>query len=157
MRLAAVDCGMGFGRRRAGTSDAITSLTAFHQIRFGGEWQFDRGDGFLTLVEPASMVLYSPQAVRAYNADPSVPLQARIPLPSSFRSYSDLLQLPLASVNIGFGDSRQPPSFDFGTARKDHIVRLYWQDRWRVTPLLSMNYGSSRRASLTTTCLSQIY
>lgn len=127
--------------RRYHFADNLTWQAGSHQIRFGGEWQFDRGDGFLTLVEPASMVLYSPQAVRAYNADPSVPLQARIPLPSSFRTYNDLLQLPLASVNIGFGDSRQPPSFDFGTARKDHIVRLYWQDRWRVTPRLSVNYG----------------
>lgn len=127
--------------RRYHLADNITWQIGTHQIRFGGEWQFDRGDGFLNLVEPASLVLYSPQAARAYNADPAVPPQARIPLPSSFRTYNDLLQLPLASVNIGFGDSRQPPSFDFGTARKDHIVRLYWQDRWRVTPRLSVNYG----------------
>jgi hypothetical protein len=53
-------------------------------LRFGFEWQFDRSDGFLTLFEPAAMVLYSPQIVQAYNADPRVPAQARIPIPSSF-------------------------------------------------------------------------
>lgn len=127
--------------RRYHLADNLTWQVGAHQFRFGGEWQFDRGDGFLTLVEPASMVLYSPQAVRAYNSDPSVPIQARIPLPASFRTYNDLLQLPLASVNIGFGDSRQPPSFDFKSARKDHIVRVYFQDRWRVTPRLTVNYG----------------
>ena len=127
--------------RRYHLADNLTWQVGSHQFRLGGEWQFDRGNGFLSLVEPASLVLYSPQAVRAYNADPSVLPQARIPLPSVFRTFNDLLQLPLAAVNIGFGDASQPPSFAFESARKDHIARIYWQDRWRVTPRLSMNYG----------------
>ena len=127
--------------RRYHLADNLTWQVGAHQLRFGGEWQFDRGNGFLSLVEPASLVLYSPQAVRAYNADPSVLPQARIPLPTSFRTVNDLLQLPLAAVNIGFGDASQPPSFASNSASKDHIARLYWQDRWRLTPRLSMNYG----------------
>ncbi|MEP6963034.1 MAG: TonB-dependent receptor, partial [Acidobacteriota bacterium] len=127
--------------RRYHLADNLTWQVGTHQLRFGGEWQFDRGDGFLSFVEPASLVLYSPQAVRSYNADPSVPPQARIPLPSSFRTYNDLLQLPLAGVNIGFGNATQPPSFGFDSARKDHIARVYFQDRWRLTPRLSVNYG----------------
>ncbi len=127
--------------RRYHLADNVTWQAGAHQFRFGGEWQFDRGNGFLSLVEPASLVLYSPQAVRAYNADPSVLPQARIPIPSLFRTFNDLLQLPLATANIGFGDVSQPPSFAFDSARKDHIARLYWQDRWRLTPRLSMNYG----------------
>jgi hypothetical protein len=127
--------------RRYHLADNVTWQVGSHQFRFGGEWQFDRGNGFLSLVEPASLVLYSPQAVRAYNSDPSVLPQARIPLLASFRTFNDLLQLPLAAANIGFGDASQPPSFAFDSARKDHIARVYWQDRWRLTPRLSMNYG----------------
>lgn len=127
--------------RRYHTADHITWQTGRHQFRFGFEWQFDRGDGFLALFEPASMVLYSPQIVRAFNADPRVPPQARIPLPASFRTLNDLLQLPLIGASIGFGDPRQPPSFGFEGARKDHIVRFYWQDRWRVRPRFTLNYG----------------
>lgn len=89
--------------RRYHTADNVTWQAGHHQFRFGFEWQFDRGDGFLALIEPASMVLYSPQIVRAYNSDPRVPPQARIPLPASFRTLNDLLQLPLIGANIGFG------------------------------------------------------
>jgi hypothetical protein len=127
--------------RRYHTADNVTWQAGHHQFRFGFEWQLDRGDGFLALIEPASMVLYSPQIVRVYNSDPRVPPQARIPLPASFRTLNDLLQLPLIGANIGFGDPRQPPSFGFEDARADHIVRFYWQDRWRVHPRLTVSYG----------------
>jgi len=127
--------------RRYHTTDHMTWQKGRHQLRFGFEWQFDRGDGFLTLFEPASMVLFSPQIVRAFNSDPRVPPQARIPLPASFRSVSDVLQLPLVGASIGLGDPRQPPSFRAQSARKDHIIRFYGQDRWRLRSRFSLNYG----------------
>ena len=131
----------GGDSRRYHTADNMTWQRGRHQLRFGFEWQFDRSDGFLTLFEPASMVLYSPQIVQAFNADPRVPPQARIPLPASFGTLNDILQLPLVGASIGFGDPRQPPSFHFDDARNDHIIRFYWQDRWRVRPRFSLNYG----------------
>lgn len=131
----------GGDSRRYHTADNVTWRKGRHQLRFGFEWQFERSDGFLTLFEPASMVLYSPQIVQAFNADPRVPPQARIPLPASFRTLNDILQLPLVGASIGFGDPRQPPSFRLNDARNDHIVRFYWQDRWRVRPRLTLNYG----------------
>jgi hypothetical protein len=91
----------------------MTRQAGRHQFRFGFEWQYDRGDGFLALFEPASMVLYSPLVVQAFNSDPRVPPQARIPLPTSYRTLNDLLRLPLIGASIGFGDPRQPPSFGF--------------------------------------------
>ena len=127
--------------RRYNTTDSVTWQKGRHQLRFGIEWQFDRGGGFLALVEPASIVLYSPQIVRAYNADPRVPPQARIPLPASFRSLNDLLQLPLGGASIGFGDPRQPPSFRSDSAKTDHIIRFYMQDKWRLKPRFTLNYG----------------
>jgi hypothetical protein len=131
----------GGDSRRYHLADNVTWQRGRHQIRFGTEWQFDRSDGFLTLFEPAGMALYSPQILQAYNADPRVPPAARIPLPSSFTTLNDILQLPLLGASIGFGDPRQPPSFRFENARNDHIVRFYWQDRWRVVPRFTLNYG----------------
>lgn len=127
--------------RRYHLSEQMTWQGGRHQNRFGFEWQFDRGDGFLALVDPASMVLYSPQMIQAYNSDPRIPPQGRIPLPTSFRSLDDILRLPLVGTSIGFGDPRQPPSFGFDRARKDHVFRFYWQDRWRVRPRLTLSYG----------------
>lgn len=131
----------GGDSRRYHTADNMTWQRGRHQFRFGFEWQFDRSDGFLSLFEPASIVLYSPQIVQAFNADPRVPPQARIPIPTSFRTLNDVLQLPLVGVSIGFGDPHQPPSFHLQDARNDHILRFYWQDRWRVGSRLSLNYG----------------
>lgn len=127
--------------RRYHAMDNVTWQKGRHHLRFGFEWQFDRGAGFLALVDPASMVLYSPQIVRAYNSDPRVPPQARIPLPTSFRTLNDILQLPLGGVSIGFGDSRQPPSFRSDSAKRDHIVRFYLQDKWRIASRFTINYG----------------
>ncbi|MBL8215423.1 MAG: TonB-dependent receptor [Bryobacterales bacterium] len=131
----------GGDARRYHLADGMTAQRGLHQFRFGIEWQFDRSDGFLALFEPAAMTLYSPQLVQVYNADPRVPPQARIPIPSSFRTINQVLQLPLLGASIGFGDPRQPPSFQFENARNDHILRFYWQDRWRVTPRFTLNYG----------------
>jgi len=131
----------GGDSRRYHLADNLTWQRGRHQLRFGAEWQFDRNDGFLALFEPAAIVLYSPQIVQAYNADPRVPPQARIPLPSSFTTLNDILQLPLLGASIGIGDPRQPPSFRFENARNDHVIRFYWQDRWHVVSRFTLNYG----------------
>jgi len=129
--------------RRYHTADNVSWQKGRHLMRFGFEWQFDRGSGFLTFVEPASMVLYPPDVVRAFNADPRLPAGARIPLPGSFETIDDILQLPLVGFSTGFGDPSVPPSFNFDEARGDHLWRFYWQDRWRVRPRFTLNYGLS--------------
>src|SRR5437868_1538823 len=50
-------------------------------------------------------------------------------------------ELPARATGLGFGDPSQQPSFHVGDARNDHIIRVYWQDRWRVTSRLNLNYG----------------
>jgi hypothetical protein len=61
--------------------------------------------------------------------------------PRRFRTLNDVLQLPLIGVSIGLGDPRQPTSFRLDDARKDNIIRFYWQDRWRVRSRFTLNYG----------------
>ena len=112
-------------------------------MRFGFEWQYERSAGFLKFVEPASMVLYSPEIVRAFNADPRVPPQARIALPESFQTLDDVLQLPLVGFSVAFGDATLPPRFAFDDARHDHLWRVYWQDSWRLQSRFTLNYGLS--------------
>ncbi len=129
--------------RRYHTVDNVTWQKGHHQLRFGFEWHLDRGSGFSQFAEPAAMVLYSPDVVRAYNANPAVPPQARIPLPASFDTFEDILQLPLLGFSTGFGDPCIPPPFNFDEGRTSHIWRFYWKDTWRVRPRLTVNFGLS--------------
>ena len=133
----------GGDTRRYHLTDNVSWQKGRHSMRFGFEWQYERGGGFLEFVEPASMVLYSPEIVRAFNADPRVPPQARIALPESFRTLDDVLQLPLVGFSVGFGDATLPPRYSFNDARHDHLWRVYWQDSWRMQPRFTLNYGLS--------------
>ena len=132
----------GGDTRRYHLTDNVSWQKGRHGMRFGFEWQYERSAGFLEFVEPASMVLYSPELVRAFNADPGVPPQARIPLPGSFQTIDDILQLPLVGFSVGFGDPTLPPQFA-DDARHDHLWRAYWQDSWRIRSRLTLSYGLS--------------
>ncbi len=133
----------GGDTRRYHLTDNVSWQKGRHSMRFGFEWQYERGAGFLEFVEPASMVLYSPEIVRAHNADPRVPAESRIPLPESFRTLDDVLQLPLVGFSVGFGDPSLPPRYAFDEARHDHMWRAYWQDSWRMRSRFTLNYGLS--------------
>ena len=133
----------GGDTRRYHLTDNVSWQKGRHQLRFGFEWQYERSAGFLAFVEPASMVLYSPEIVRLYNAEPRLPLEDRILLPDSFNTLDDVLQLPLVGFSVGFGDPTLPSTFRFDEARNDHLWRFYWQDTWRVLPRLTLNYGLS--------------
>ncbi len=129
--------------RRYHLTDTLSWHKGRHLWRFGLEWQFERGGGFLQFLEPAALVLYSPQTVRLFNSDPRVPPQARIPLPSSFDTAEDILDLPLVGFSTGFGDPSLPPPFNFDRARRTHIWRFYAHDTWRIRPRFTLNYGLS--------------
>ena len=133
----------GGDTRRYHLTDNVSWQKGRHGMRFGFEWQYERSAGFLEFVEPASMVLYSPELVRGFNADPRVPPQARIPLPDLFETLDDVLQLPLVGFSVGFGDSTLPPQFASDDARHDHLWRAYLQDSWRVRSRFTLNYGLS--------------
>jgi len=79
---------------------------------------------------------------RAFNASSQTPANLLIPLPPSFDTLDDVLQLPLQSVTVGVGDPRVPQQ-DGGNVRRWNTVRLFVQDTWRLHERLTMNYGLS--------------
>jgi hypothetical protein len=116
--------------RRFHLNDMIAWQHSTHRIRFGAEWEYNRGGILAWANEPATLTLWSPAQARQYN----------LPLPTSFRTIDDILQLPLQSVAVSVGDPRVPQQGG-GNVRHWPTARLYVQDTWRVRPGLTANYG----------------
>ena len=84
------------------------------------------------------MGLFSPQDVRDFNAQQ--PPDSQIPLPATFLTLQDILQLPLQNFSVGIGDPYVPQA-GFGNARVSPLVHLFYEDTWRLHPRFVLNYG----------------
>ena len=116
--------------RRFHLGDVITWQRSTHRVRFGVEWEYNRGGILGWANEPATLTLFSPAQARQNN----------LPLPAAFRTIDDILRLPLRSVTVSVGDPRVP-QVDGGSVRHWPTARLFVQDTWRVRPGLTANYG----------------
>jgi Carboxypeptidase regulatory-like domain len=119
-------------------TDGISWQRGAHRVRFGADWEHHRNSDSAWPNEPATINLFSPDEVRTYNqqASPSM----RIPLPATFRTLDDILQLPLTTVTVGIGDPRVPQE-NGGTSRTWNTLRFWGQDAWRMNRRLTLNYG----------------
>jgi hypothetical protein len=124
--------------RRYHLNDIVSWQKGPHRIRFGGDWETARGGRTDLNDEPVTMDLFSPSDVEVFNA--FVPPGQRIPLPASFLTLPDILQLPLRDFTVGIGDPNVAQA-DFGHARVAPLVHLFFQDTWRLRPRFSVNYG----------------
>lgn len=125
--------------RRHIFADNMTWQKGSHRLKFGGEWEYQKGTGTYAYADPGGMVVYSPEIVQFFNS--KVPPPYQIHIPSSFTTLNDLLQLPVAGFELGVGDINQPPAYNRGNADHDNILHFYAQDTWRVSQRLTLNYG----------------
>ena len=88
--------------------------------------------------DPVTMTLFSPSDVRTYNS--LQPPAGRIPLPASFLTLPDILNLPLKNFSVGIGDPKVPQS-GFGNTRIAPLVHLFAEDNWHIRPSLSLQFG----------------
>jgi Carboxypeptidase regulatory-like domain len=117
--------------RRFQLNDSITWQRNAHRVRFGADWEHTRDGNLVWGDDPATIQLFAPSQVK-----PTL----GIPLPGSFQTLDDILQLPLQSVTVGIGDPRVPQE-NGGQVRRWNTLWLYFQDTWRLHPRLTLNYG----------------
>jgi len=124
--------------RRYHLNDVVSWQKGLHHIRFGGDWETSRGGRTSFGDEPVTMNLFSPQDVRDFNA--LQPPDLQIPLPASFLTLPEILQLPLQNFSVGIGNPYVPQA-GFGNARVWPLVHLFYEDTWRLRPRFVVNYG----------------
>ena len=124
--------------RRFELTESLTWQRGTHRARLGADWEYSSDRNLIRDNDPVSMTLFSPDQVRAFNA--TVSEQQRIPLPATFRTLDDILQLPVQSLTIGVGDPGIPQERG-GSARRWSTVWLYAEDAWRTHDRLTPTYG----------------
>ncbi|HYL99640.1 MAG TPA: hypothetical protein VEZ90_11855, partial [Blastocatellia bacterium] len=138
------------------TADNLSWQKGAHRLKFGGEWEHNYGTGHWAFLNPALLVLHSPNDVigvdRAIQASALLPAPVKallnIPIASGFLtggpiSLTDILNLPIITAVVGLGDPSQPPPFQTDIARQSNRYRAYAQDSWLIRPGLTFSYGVS--------------
>ena len=126
--------------RRFHLNDGISWQPGAHRVRFGADWEHNRGGLLSWANEPATITLFSPTQVRNFNNLPSTTADQQIALPGAFNILDDILQLPLLNATVAVGDPRVPQA-NGSTVRTWDTFRLYIEDSWRLRQRLTVNYG----------------
>jgi Carboxypeptidase regulatory-like domain len=129
LALGGTDVFLNVGRRFQ-LNDVVTWQLENHRIRFGVDWEHDRGGPTNWANEPAALSLFSPTQAR----------DAGLSVPAQFETLDDILALPLSTVTVGVGDPRVPQPGG-GTVRRWDTAHLFIQDVWRLRPRLAVSYG----------------
>ncbi len=122
--------------RRYNLVNNMTMQRGAHRMRFGGSYENSPFTGFWAFGDPAAGQLWGPDIMVANR----IPLAA-FGLPSQFLTNADVLKLPLAVFAMGIGDPSQPPPYQKDKAGNNRRYHTYWQDTWRISKKLTMNYG----------------
>ncbi|MGH9239964.1 MAG: carboxypeptidase regulatory-like domain-containing protein [Vicinamibacterales bacterium] len=123
--------------RRYQLTDSLTWQHGRHRFRTGFEWEHSRISTTALDADRLQLTLWSPQSVRQAN---QLPGGERIPLPPSFATVNDLLQLPLRNYQLTIGPGAALEK-DFRPYRVLDLYRLYVADTWRATSSLTVNAG----------------
>ena len=115
-------------------TDTLVDQIGHHRLRLGADWEHTSSTSSAINNEPAQLTLWSPAEIR--QRDPA------IPVPASFTTVNDFLQLPLRSFVTAVGPGAIP-QLDFEPDRVQDLYRLYASDTWEIGSRLTVNAGLS--------------
>lgn len=118
--------------RRYQLADNLSEQRGNHRLRFGFDLEHTVVTASSTDREPAVLTLWSADIARQLNP--------AIPLPASFTSVADVLQLPLRSFETAVGPGTVLWR-DFSANRVMDLYRFYGTDTWNVRPRVTVNAG----------------
>jgi hypothetical protein len=121
--------------RRYPLSDNVTWQKGAHRIKFGGEWEFDRGTGYWGFFDPAGVYLLPPETLNAIGYPPAL-----FGITDTVLTQADIYKLPVAAFELGIGNRAQP-AYNYQNARGNNRLHFYGQDTWKITPKFTLNYG----------------
>jgi Carboxypeptidase regulatory-like domain len=120
--------------RRSQLTDSVVWQAGHHRLRAGVDWEHTTNKVSVIDRDPAQLTLWSPSQVR--QLDPT------IPLPASFTTLNDFLQLPLRSFETAVGPGGIPQR-NFEPNRVQDLYRLYASDTWEIGSRMTVNAGLS--------------
>ena len=123
---------LSFTGRRFQLSENITWQGRHHRVRVGFDWEHGKSTASSLDRDPAVLTLWDPAEVRQRNP--------AIPLPESFTTLDDILQLPLQSFLTAVGPPEDVQR-NFRPYRVFDLYRVYGSDTWRVRSDLTINFG----------------
>jgi len=128
--------------RRFNFQDNLDWLKGTHHFRAGGDIEYAPGSGFWGYCDPSCTVVAGPEAV-AGSGIPTALIPLLFPtLPKTITSNTDVLNLPFEGASTGIADPSQPPPYNVGQARENKRYHFFLQDSWKVTPHLTVNFGT---------------
>ncbi len=134
-----VNAPQGRNTRRFELVEGLSWQKGSHRIKFGGDLNPTRSNGYWGFCTPACVGAWGP-GIRQELAGGSVPgFNSFFPnLPTKITSNADLLNLPLLPLQsgiftgIGVGSQSTPAPYDYNENRNYNQYRAYIQDTWKI-------------------------
>jgi hypothetical protein len=126
--------------------DSISWQKGSHRLRFGADLEYAYYFFNWSFCAPACLDVVSPENFNTNFGAANI--ATYLPgLPTSIRSTSDVLNLPVYNISpalygaIGIGPSVTPGPYNFGPDRRNIRPRGFAQDTWKVREGLTVNFG----------------